>query len=159
MRVRLPGSAGTLSSDTIDIPKSSAAHSGIVTHLPHDEATIDRDRLAGDVARGIAAQEQDRARDLFRTAFAPHGNVVLQHCLQRFTLALRLHLVCHRSPYQPRANVIDADAARCILKGCAFGEADDAVLCSVIRTTLVASDKAAQRGAVHDGSAALLAHD
>jgi hypothetical protein len=60
--------------------------------LTHHIAPIDRDRLARDVARSIAAQEKSRVSNLFGTAFMLHGDKVFEHGLERLTLTLGLIL-------------------------------------------------------------------
>jgi hypothetical protein len=111
---------------SLQLPRTSS--------LTHHIAPIDRDRLARDVARSIAAQEKSRVSNLFGTAFTLHGDKVFEHGLERLTLTLGLHFVAHRSADQAGANVVDADATGRILKRRALCKADDAVLCGVIRT-------------------------
>src|SRR5439155_3516253 len=127
--------------------------------LAHYIAAVNGDRLAGDVARFVTAEPQNGIGDLFRSAEALHGHKGLEHLVQLWPLAFGDHLVGHRRLDHTGADVIHADAASRVLKRGALGEADHAMLRGVIRSTLIAADQAAERRAVHDGAAALFAHN
>ncbi len=82
----------------------------------------------------------------------------LLHRLKRFALTTGNHLVGHRSPDQARAYRINPDAASTIFKCRALGESDHAMLCGMIDSTFCTSNESAQRRAIHNGAAPLLAH-
>src|SRR5690348_10487754 len=90
----------------------------------HDEAAIHRDGLASYIACSIARQPQNSIRNLFGTTNASHGHALL-HGLERFALTACDHLIGHRGPNQPRADGVDANAARSVFEGRALGEPND----------------------------------
>ena len=68
------------------------------------------------------------------------------------------HLGDHRGVERAGADGVDADATRGVLEGGAAGEADDAVLGGVVGGPAGKADEPAERRAVHDRAAALVAH-
>src|SRR5437667_8841924 len=119
------------------------------------EATVDREGYADHEAGAGAAEPKNRCRDLIRAAQSPDRLILdLLH-----GVSLRIEHVCdHRRVDGPRAHGVDADASGGIFEGRALGEADHAVLARVIRGTAWQAQETAERGAVHDRAAALLAH-
>src|SRR4051812_32499717 len=119
-------------------------------------ATVDGQRDADYEAGARAAQPQDGGGDLVSAAEAAYR-------LARFSVgdgefAVGDHVGDHRGLDGAGANGVDADAARRVFERGAFGEAEDAVLGGVVGGAAGVADEAAERRAVDDRAAALLAH-
>src|ERR1700758_1331952 len=123
----------------------------------HDEAAVYRDGLASHVAGSVAAEPQNRIRNLLGAPDPSHRDVFL-HRLESIALTGRDHLVGHRCPNEPRANGIDPDATCRIFESRALCEPKASVLGRVIDPALGTSHKSAERRAIDDRATSLFAH-
>src|SRR5437879_4813052 len=100
--------------------------------LAHDVAAVDRDRLAGNVARGRAAEPQDSIGDLLGSSQSAHRHESIQHLIQLFSLTFSDHLVGHGRLNHAWAHVVNANATRGIFERRTLCESDDAVLSGMV---------------------------
>src|SRR6266852_2624784 len=96
--------------------KYSSLHELVSFALAHDVAAVDRDRLAGNVARGRAAEPQDSIGDLLGPSQSAHRHEGIQHLIQLFSLTFSDHLVGHGRLNHAWAHVVNANAARGIFE-------------------------------------------
>jgi hypothetical protein len=123
----------------------------------HDKTAVDRDGLTSHVAGSVAAEPQNRVRNLLGAADPSHRHALL-HCLESIALTGRDHLVGHRCPNKPRAYGIDTDAAYCVFESRALGEPKHPVLGGVIDWALGAPRESPERRAIDDRATSLFSH-
>src|SRR6266487_5056496 len=119
-------------------------------------ATVHEERVTDHKAGTRAAEPEDGCGNLLRLAEAPDW-FVLHHFVQDFGITAdhRLH---HWRLDRTWTDRVDADATGSVFEGGSLGQADHAVLGSVIGRQSGVADDAADRRAIDNGAAALPEH-
>src|ERR1017187_4055957 len=117
----------------------------------HRHSAIDRQHLAGDVARRRAGEEQDGVCHVLRLAQVAQRNL-LQQPLARLGTDLRRHGGLDES----RGNRVHCDATAGQLPGGGLGKADHARLAGPVIALPGIADQADHRGDIDDSPRALL---